>query len=134
MKKCLIVSSLLALFSAALLISCDDTNTVKNIDSRVIPSTNVSYSQDLQPVFDVKCNASGCHNDQDRGGGISLTSYSNTTADYLVVAPGNPNNSKLVWSIKGESTYPMPPVGYPPLTKNQIDGITTWIKEGAKNN
>jgi len=28
----------------------------------------------------------------------------------------------------------MPPVGYYPLTKNQIDGIITWIKEGAENN
>jgi len=30
----------------------------------------------------------------------------------------------------------MPPIGsiVRPLTKNQVDGIKTWIREGAKNN
>ena len=122
------------MFSTIVLISCDDTNTVENIDSRIIPDSNVSYAEHLQPVFDVKCNAAGCHNDQDVAGGLSLTSYSNTTADYLIVAPGDTVNSRLIWSIKAESAYPMPPVGYPVLTQNQIRGVVTWIKEGAKNN
>ena len=134
MKKRIINFSILLMFSTIVLISCDDTNTVENIDSRIIPDSNVSYAEHLQPVFDVKCNAAGCHNDQDVAGGLSLTSYSNTTADYLIVAPGDTVNSRLIWSIKAESAYPMPPVGYPVLTQNQIRGVVTWIKEGAKNN
>lgn len=134
MKKHFINLGLFLFFNTMVFFSCDDTNTVKDIDSRIIPSKDVSYSEHIQPVFDVKCNAKGCHNDQDLGGGLSFTSYANTTADYLVVAPGNPENSKLVWSIEGRSAYPMPKIGYPPLTQNQIDGIKTWIKEGAKNN
>jgi len=114
--------------------SCDDTITQEDLDNRQIPSSNVSYSQHIQPVFDAKCNYAGCHNDRDMAGGLSLTNYYNTTADYLIVAPGLPENSKLVWSIEGRGTNPMPPVGRWPLTKNQIDGIKTWIKEGAKNN
>jgi len=134
MKKQIINSCLILIFTFIVFISCDDTNTVEDIDRIIIPSKDVSYSEHLQRVFDVKCNAKGCHNDQDLGGGLSFTSYANTTANYLVVAPGNPQNSKLVWSIEGRSAFPMPPVGYPPLNQNQIDGIKTWIKEGAKNN
>jgi hypothetical protein len=125
---------LISFFFAILFISCDDTNTVEDIDKRVIPSSNVSYSEHLQIVFDYKCNNSYCHNSVDRAGGLSLANHASTTASYLVVAPGYPDNSSLVWAIKGISANPMPPVGYPVLTKNQIDGIVTWIKEGAKNN
>ena len=134
MKRRILSLGLLLMFSTIVFISCDDTNTVDNIDSKVIPSSNVSYAEHLQPVFDIKCNTKGCHNDQEMAGGLSLTSYSNTTADYLIVAPGDTTNSRLIWSIKGTSAYPMPPVGYPPLTQNQIRGIVTWIKEGARNN
>jgi hypothetical protein len=117
-----------------LIISCDDTINQEDLDSKIIPSTNVSYSQHIQPVFEARCNNSGCHNSSDRAKGLSLANHSSTTSDFLVVAPGSPDNSKLIWAIEGRTTFPMPPVGYRPLTKNQIDGIRTWIKEGAKNN
>ncbi|MBM4170694.1 MAG: hypothetical protein FJ214_02345 [Ignavibacteria bacterium] len=115
-------------------LSCDDTINQEDLDNKIIPSTKVSFSQHIQPVFEARCNNAGCHNDQDRASGLSLTSYVNTTSNYLIVAPGTPSNSKLVWVIEGNSTNPMPPIGYRPLTKNQIDGIKNWIKEGAKNN
>ncbi len=114
--------------------ACDDTINISDIDNKIIPTFNVSYSQHIQPVLTAKCARAGCHDDQTREGGLSLTSYSNTTQSYLVVAPLLPQNSKLVWSIEGTSGNIMPPLGYPPVTKNQIDGIKTWIKEGAKNN
>lgn len=131
MKKLILIITIISLITV---ISCDDTITQQDLDNRIIPSFNVSYSQHIQPVFDAKCNTAGCHNDRDLAGGLSLTNYYNTTADYLIVAPGLPDNSKLVWSIEGRGTNPMPPVGRWPLTKEQITGIRTWIKEGAKNN
>ncbi len=126
----------LSLISAAILIlaACDDTVNVKNLDSTTIPSSNVSYSKYIQPVFTSKCANAGCHDDQNMAGGLSLTSWANATADFQVVAPGIPQNSKLIWRISGTSGTLMPPVGYWALTKNQIDGITVWVKEGAKNN
>jgi len=93
----------------------------------------VSFSQHIYPVLNIKCNNAGCHDDQTRAGGISLTTWANVVADPTVVFPGEPQNSRLVWSIEGIN-YPMPPVGYPTLTKNQIEGIKKWIEEGAKNN
>ena len=113
---------------------CKDQITGSDLDKRVIPDSNVSYSQDIQPVFNLKCANAGCHEDAARAGGISLTSCANTKADFSVVFPGEPDNSRLVWAIEGIGNFPMPPAGYPPLTSNQIKGIRTWIKEGAECN
>lgn len=114
---------------------CDDTITTDDLDKKIIPDNNVSYSQHLQPVLNLKCANAGCHEDAARAAGLSLTSWANTTADPSVVARGEPDNSKLVWAIQAQaSVAPMPPIGYPPLTVNQINGIKTWIREGALNN
>lgn len=120
--------------SLMILNNCDDTINQEDLDSITIPSSNVSFNQYIQPVLNARCNNAGCHNSTDRAGGLSLSSHAEATSDFLVVAPGLPDNSKLIWSIEGRSAYPMPPIGYRPLTKNQIAGIRTWIKEGAKNN
>ena len=126
---------ILSLFSIMLIAACDDTKNVTDIDSIIIPSSNVSYAQYIQPVFNAKCMRSGCHDDQTRAAGLSLTSWDNTRANSQVVYPYLPQNSKLVWSIEGTSGTIMPPLGYsPPVNQNQITGIKTWIKEGAKNN
>lgn len=123
-------SLFISFVAIVLLASCKDTGT----ELEEIPTSNVSYGQHIQPVFDKLCNSSGCHNDQTKAGGLSLTSWANTTADYLVVAPGLPASSKLVWVITGQSVKTMPPLGWPALNTNQINGIKTWVKEGAKNN
>lgn len=114
--------------------NCDDTINQEDLDSITIPSSNVSFNQYIQPIFDARCNNAGCHNSIDRAGGLSLVNHAEATSDFLVVAPGLPDNSKLIWSIEAKSAFPMPPIGYRPLTKNQIAGIRTWVKEGAKNN
>ena len=119
---------------SALLVSCDDTLTIEDIDKKPIPATNVSFSQNIYPVFSVKCNNSGCHNDESRAGNVSLTSWSNAT-DPRIIVKGDPSTSILVWSIdRLPGAKWMPPTGYPPLTPEQITGIKTWIKEGALNN
>lgn len=123
------------IFGLFLYSGCKDTITGSQLDQRTIPDSNVSYQQDIQPIFDLKCSNSGCHDNASMAGGVSLSTWANTTADPGVVFPGKPDNSRLVWTIEhyaGEP--PMPPVGYPSLTQNQIRGIRTWIQEGAKNN
>lgn len=120
---------LLLFFSAG----CDDTTT--NIDNEVIPDSNVSYSQHIQPIFNAKC--INCHGAGTIESGLDLTTWAGTTADPSIVFPGEPENSKLVWSIEGNpAVSPMPPIGtsYRPLTDNQIRGVKTWIAEGAKPN
>jgi hypothetical protein len=129
-----ILYTVLLIFCAALFyFGCDDSST--DIDNDEIPSSNVSYSQHIQPIFNVKC--VNCHGVGITEAGLDLTTWSGTTADPSIVVPTLPENSKLVWSIEGNPAVPpMPPIESPyrPLTENQIRGVKTWIAEGAKNN
>lgn len=123
------------LLSLSTFISCDDTITVDDVDKKVIPDSSISFSQHLYPVLQVKCAFSGCHIGPSPQAGLDLSTWSGTTADPNVVLPGYPELSSLVWSIEGVAGFPpMPPIGYRPLTVNQINGIRIWIKEGALNN
>jgi hypothetical protein len=112
--------------------SCDDTLTNQDIDEIQIPAENVSYQKHIQPLFNLKCAHSGCHNSEDRAANLDLTSYGTTISDLSIIVPGDAEGSRLVWSIKGETANPMPPLNYPQLTQNQIQGIITWINEGAE--
>ena len=135
MKKIKFIFFVLLFGSLFIYWGCKDSITADQIDNLVIPDSNVSYSRDLQPVFNLHC--TNCHGNGQIDGGISLTSWSNTTADPSVVFPGYPNNSILVWSIQAKpNVSPMPPMDspYKPLNANQVNGVITWIKEGAKNN
>lgn len=111
-------------------LGCDDTSV--GIDDKIIPETNVSFSQHIFPIFNAKC--VNCHGVGSVEGGVNLTNWAGATAPDIVVR-SDPDNSPLVWSIQRIPGIPaMPPEGYVGLTEDQIEGIITWIKEGAKNN
>lgn len=120
------------IYSMIFILGCDDQLNIPSDDE--LPMQNVSYSKHVQPIFNVRCATAGCHDDQTKSGSLSLTSWNNTTSDYSIVFPGNPDQSRLILSIEGKSIYPMPPIGRPPLTQAQIRAIRTWVEEGAKNN
>lgn len=129
MNKTLLI---VLIFLLAIFSSCDDQLNLPSDEE--IPVNNISYNKHIQPIFNVRCATAGCHDDQTKSAGLSLTSYQNTTASYTIVFPGNPDASLLVLSIEGRSNFPMPPPGRPPLTQTQIRAIRTWVAEGAKNN
>jgi hypothetical protein len=133
-NKSYIILSFFSIISLMLFPSCEDTQTIEDIDKIPIPTTNVSFSKHIFPVFNVKCNNSGCHNDESRAGGVSLTTWSNAT-DPRIVVKGDPTTSVMVWCIdRLPGAKWMPPDGYPALTAQQRTGIKTWIAEGALNN
>jgi hypothetical protein len=132
MKYYLLLFTMMSL--AIIYYGCKDTITNEDIDKIIIPDKDVSYIKYIQPVFDVKCNNANCHSDGNPNGIISFTSCQNAKSDLSIIFPYNPQTSRLVQVIEGNSPNPMPPVNNPPLTKNQIDGIITWIKEGANCN
>lgn len=43
-----------------------------------------------------------------------------------IVFPYNPEYSRLIWAIEGQTGTIMPPIGYYPLTSNQVEGIKMW--------
>ena len=67
---------------------------------------------------------------------LDLRSYRGLMAGSLfgvAVVPGHPESSPLVAVLKPNSPSKMPPVG-PPLSSEEIDAISRWIQEGAKDN
>lgn len=91
----------------------------------------VSFSQDLIPMFNSSCNLSGCHS----SGGRSP----NLTADnaYNALSIGNyfdintPQNSTIYLWMTGKKSTPMPVAG---VNKDYNALMLAWIKQGAQNN
>jgi hypothetical protein len=112
---------------------CDDTLTTEQIDNIVMPDSNVSYAEHIAIVFELKCVS--CHNTSLREGGVDLSTWSGIIADPRIVFPGSDSTSVLVWTIEYRPGFsPMPPLQYRGLVPNHVEGVRTWIREGAKNN
>ncbi|MGC8594419.1 MAG: c-type cytochrome domain-containing protein [Candidatus Kryptoniota bacterium] len=115
-------------------VSCKNTVSGPNGQTSIVfPPSNVSYIKYVQPLFNIDCNYSGCHDSGTRAGGLDLTDYNSAMSVPGVIVPGNSKNSILVQRITGALPI-MPPPPLPTLTPNQIQGIKTWIDEGAKDN
>jgi hypothetical protein len=126
--------TMVALVAASFALSSCKNTINTPLGDIVFPADSISYSRQVQPLFNVGCNYSGCHDDQTRAGNLSLTNYIDATTDQPgVVIAGNPSGSILIQRIKGTGPI-MPPLPYSPLSQNQIQGLTTWIKEGAHLN
>jgi mono/diheme cytochrome c family protein len=123
---------LFGFFSAVMFFGCKDTGVDADIN---IPSSNVSYGKHIRPLMEAHC--VGCHNSKDLNGGFDASTYSSLTADPGIVYPGKPENSRIIWRVDPKyGMSVMPPLGsnYKALNSNQVTGLYTWIKEGAKNN
>lgn len=119
------------------LVACKDTSNPLDGESPsnvVFPVSGVSYQYHVQPLFNQACTQAGCHDDGQHESALKLTSFGNTVlAVPGIVVSGQPDQSTLVFRIEGRVGQRMPPT-INPLNQNQINGIRTWIAEGAKNN
>lgn len=132
MKKpiVILIAFLTAVFVAAMP-SCDDDGLGPG-DEVVFPEENVSYAEHVQPYFNLRCANYGCHEDQARAGNLSLTSYNALTERPGLIIPGDAESSFLMQKIDGRLPHPIDvPII---INENQLEGIRTWINEGAKNN
>ena len=95
----------------------------------------VSYSDQVQPIFNNNCAGSSCH----IGGsasGLRLGNYSQLMQggnSGPVVVSGDPDGSIIVGRLEGTIT-PQMPFGEQPLSPAQIQTIRDWIEQGAQNN
>ena len=97
------------------------------------PLRAVSFSKDVLPIFKASCMK--CHSGKETKGGVDLSSYASVKKggkEGPIFVEGDPEKSSLVTSISGDK--PDMPKKAAPLTKAQVTTISTWIKEGAKNN
>ncbi|MDT8325430.1 MAG: c-type cytochrome domain-containing protein [Bacteroidota bacterium] len=126
-----LLAALLTIVLLASLPACDDSGTRPG-DEIVFPEENVSYSAHVQPFFNLRCANYGCHEDATRAANLSLTSYVNMNERPGIIIPGDASSSLLMQKIDGRLPHPIEvPII---INENQLNGIRTWINEGAKNN
>ena len=124
-----------------ILMGCVDMGSEQKTDDN--PTGSVSFSSDIQPVFDLSCSTSGCHRaghstSLDLSGGSSYSNLVNVEsknyAPLKLVEPGNSEDSVLYLKIVGssETGSKMPPGGT--LSDASVANIRAWITEGAENN
>jgi hypothetical protein len=123
--------------ATAFVAGCKDQGpTGTEVSDIVFPASNVSYHDQVDPLFQQRCALSGCHAGSNPQAGLDLTapSYDALRNHFptLVIA-GEDSLSILVERIEG-TLPPRMPLNRTPLTDNQIAGIRTWIREGALNN
>ncbi len=98
-----------------------------------LPTGPVSFSQDIQPIFDINC--IGCHDEFHQQLNLkTCCSYeelwsSGPGAPYVNL--DNPSQSKLYRHLTGDLAL-MPP--FAPLPEYEISLILQWITEGALEN
>ena len=115
--------------------------------STTTSSGGVSFSRDIQPIFNANCVI--CHTGTSGPQGLSLDSgkaYGNlvnvnsTEAPSLKrVAPGSPDKSYIINKLLGTQTQAggsgaQMPFGAQPLSQATISLIQQWITAGAPNN
>lgn len=119
-------------FLAPLFESCSDGIT-SNASDVIFPSSNVSYSASVQPLFDLSCAVGGCHDAYTRAGNLSLQSYFDVISMPGLVVPGDSTRSLLVQVVSMRTIHSAYPISRL-VTANQQRGIAVWVQEGASNN
>lgn len=93
---------------------------------------SVYFQQQVLPLIISNCAGSGCHDAASHVEGLNLTTY---TGIMKLVKPGNPGGSKLINVITTTNNGDrMPPPPMPRMPQDQINLLTKWIQQGAKNN
>lgn len=99
-----------------------------------------SWSFVSTAIVEPACGTAGCHSQWSQVAGIvldsrdagyqSLTKPPDTYGPFVVA--GHPEESQLLFLLRGENIRIMPPDS--PLPEADIELISTWITDGAKDN
>lgn len=136
-------NNLLTLF-IPLILSIIFTNCINNVEDISSPINinpdDVSYTDDIQPIFNNSCGGSGCHISNTQNG-VNLSSYTsvmNSFGDLYekpIITPNNAEDSPLVDKIESSPQFgSRMPLNGNSLTPQEITEIKTWINAGAEDN
>lgn len=96
------------------------------------PAEPVSFYRQVRPILQRQC--AGCHQAAKKGGGLVLTGYAELAAggeNGTGFVAGDADASNLVSYIVGDD--PEMPKNAEPLPKADVELITRWVAEGAKD-
>ena len=98
-----------------------------------LASAELVYERDVAPILRSYC--SGCHNDADLSGGLSMERFASLRKGGTDVGdpikPGQPGESFLIHSLEGTAKPKMPPKDEPKVPAAELDVLKRWIAEGA---
>lgn len=126
-------SILILVLAFYIFVACD--NQINSPDDLVFPEKNVSFFEHVQPFLKYYCAYQGCHAPETRAGGKWFSDWESIihTDNLGFVVSGNPDGSRFVQIIEGKSLSHFSYIRYD-IKDNHIQGIRTWILEGARNN
>ncbi len=133
--------TVLALFAVACALGCPGDGS--RIPGLIDPAPGTSLATLQNGIFTPKC-STGCHEpggigpmplDSEAASFASLVDVDSIEIITLTrVAPGDSENSYLVWKVEGRPTIVggRMPLGGPMLSQAEIDMIRDWIDSGAQ--
>ena len=104
-------------------------------------TTEISYQQDVYPIFVKKCIT--CHSPPDGGGykqsGLDMSSYETLMEGSIfgsAILPGNSQKSPLIILIEGRAGNLSREMEkrHEPITDQEINTLHLWVEQGAQNN
>ncbi len=110
-----------------LLTSCEWKEYDVNVDN----IENVSFSQDILPIFNQSCNTIGCHSNAGVAPDLSPENAFQDLRNKNMIDLDNPINS-ILYKRMIDVQKPMPVTGL--LSEKIQKTILVWIEEGAKDN
>ncbi|AGA27139.1 DUF1553 domain-containing protein [Singulisphaera acidiphila] len=99
-------------------------------EAKLDPAQVEDFEKNVRPVLATKC--VGCHGPDKQKGGLRLdsrTSMMQGGDSGPAIAPGDPEQSRLVEAIRYGDDLQMPPKGK--LKEAEINALTRWVKAGA---
>ena len=133
MKNILSYIPLLITIVTPLILASCDSGAITSPEQVIFPDSAVSFGRHVLPLFELGCAASGCHNEIDRAGDLSLVSYFDLFRRPGIVRPGDSASSVLGQIVGGRLPHIQVPISLL-INANQRRGIQIWIQEGASNN
>lgn len=98
-----------------------------------ISSSRVDYSTQVKPVINKNCIT--CHGGVRAKGNFSLLfrelALAKAKDEKYPIIPGDPNNSEMMKRIASSDPDERMPYHHEPLSKEDVDVLRKWIKEGA---
>jgi hypothetical protein len=116
--------------SVFLLSGCYKDKTVV-FDTGAEITRTVSFTTDIQAIFNSSCNTSGCHSSGGKSPDLSATNAFTSLANGGFLNTSDPAKSELYLWMSGKKGTPMPLSG---VNKDFNALVLAWIKQGALNN
>ena len=123
------------IMSGAVILVGAALSTAKEPEKATAAKRTISYYKEIRPIFQANCQ--GCHQPAKAKGDYVMTDFAKLLAGgngkEKAIVPGSPKQSLLIKEItpvKGEAEMPK---GKKPLADSDIELISQWISQGAKN-